>query len=152
MRIVTQNVLNASVSIDGKVYSEISNGYLLLVSFTNGDDRIICDRMIDKLIKLRVFPDENMKTNLSIKDINGSFLSVSQFTLYANLVGANRPSFITNCLNPKDANELYNYFNDTLRKMSGLVVKTGVFGADMKVSLVNDGPFTILLDSKELFK
>lgn len=152
MRIITQNVLKASVCINGEVYSEIGSGYLLLVSFTNGDDRLTCDKMIQKLIKLRVFPDENMKTNLSILDVKGSFLSISQFTLYANLVGSNRPSFITYCMNPKEASELYDYFNENLKKMSGLSVKTGIFGADMKVSLVNDGPFTILLDSKELFK
>jgi len=125
---------------------------LLLVSFTNGDNKEIIDKMIHKLINLRVFPDENMKTNLSIQDIGGSFLSVSQFTLYADCIGGNRPSFIKNCLNPQEATKLYDYFNEELAKTSGLVVKTGIFGADMKVNLINDGPFTIMLDSKELFK
>jgi len=152
MRIITQNVQYASVTINGKVYSAIKNGYLLLVSFTNHDDRLICDKMIKKLTNLRVFPDSNGKTNLSIKDINGCFLSVPQFTLYADCSEGNRPSFINNCLNPKDASILFDYFNETLKNLSGLIVKTGVFGADMKVSLLNDGPFTIILDSKELFK
>jgi D-tyrosyl-tRNA(Tyr) deacylase len=152
MRIITQNVQYASVTIDGKVYSEIKDGYLLLVSFTNGDDRLICDKMIKKLINLRVFPDSNGKTNLSIKDINGSFLSISQFTLYADCKEGNRPSFINECLKHDEASALYDYFNVALKNESGLVVKTGVFGADMKVALLNDGPFTIILDSKELFK
>jgi len=151
MRIISQNVLQASVTIDNKLYSKIDSGYLLLVSFTNGDNREICDKMAQKLMNMRVFPDENMKTNLSIKDINGSILSVSQFTLYADCHKGNRPSFINRCLNPNDANELYIYFNNVLKDY-GIVVETGVFGADMKVELVNDGPFTILLDSEELFK
>lgn len=149
MKIVCQNVSSASVTINNEIYSEIERGYLLLVSFTNGDDRLTCNKMIEKLIKMRVFPDDNGKTNLSILDISGSILSVSQFTLYADIKKGNRPSFVNNCLNPKDASELYDYFNSELKKY--LPVKTGIFGADMKVNLVNDGPFTIILDSKELF-
>jgi D-aminoacyl-tRNA deacylase len=151
MRIIAQNVTQASVKIDDKLYSEIGPGYLILVSFTNGDNEEICDKIAKKLINLRVFPDETGKTNLSIKDIGGSILSVSQFTLYADIKNGNRPSFINNCLNPKQATLLYDYFNDLL-KTYGLVIKTGVFGADMKVSLINDGPFTTILDSEELFK
>lgn len=151
MRIVTQNVSKASVEIDGKIYSKIDQGYLLLVSFTNGDTNETVDKMAKKLMGLRVFPDENGKTNLSIQDINGSILSVSQFTLYADCQKGNRPSFINRCLNPINASKLYDYFNDVLRSYH-LDIKTGVFGADMKVNLINNGPFTIILDSEELFK
>ena len=148
MKIVLQNVLKASVEIDGKTFNEIDKGYLLLVSFTNGDNFEKCSRLAQKISKLRVFPDESGKTNCSIFDINGSILSVSQFTIYADVKKGNRPSF-TNCLNPDEAIKLFNYFNEELRAY-GLTVKTGIFGADMKVSLVNDGPFTLVLDSEEL--
>ncbi len=151
MKIVAQNVLEAYVKIDGKIYSSIGQGYMILVSFTNGDTKEICEKMANKLVNLRVFPDENNKTNLSIKDINGSILSISQFTLYADCHKGNRPSFILNCLNPAEATKLYDYFNDVLKQL-GIDVKTGIFGADMKVGLINDGPFTTILDSKELFK
>jgi len=151
MRIVTQNVKQASVEIDGNLYSNIDQGFLLLVSFTNGDNEEICDKMAKKLMNLRVFQDENGKTNLSIQDICGAILSVSQFTLYADCQKGNRPSFINKCLNPTDASRLYDYFNELLRSYH-LSIKTGVFGADMKVSLINDGPFTMILDSEELFK
>ena len=151
MRIIAQNVDEAYVKIGGEIYSEIKQGYMILVSFTNGDTREICDKMAQKLVNLRVFPDSEGKTNLSVKDINGSILSVSQFTLYADCHKGNRPSFVINCLDPKEATKLYDYFNDVLKNL-GMNVKTGVFGADMKVGLVNDGPFTTILDSKELFK
>lgn len=151
MRIITQNVDEAYVKISGEIYSEIKKGYMILVSFTNSDTEEICDKMAQKLINLRVFPDSEGKTNLSIKDIDGSILSVSQFTLYADCHKGNRPSFVINCLNPKEATRLYDYFNNALKNL-GMNVKTGVFGADMKVGLVNDGPFTMILDSKELFK
>lgn len=151
MKIVAQNVLEAYVKIDGQIYSKIGFGYMVLVSFTNGDNEEICEKMANKLVNLRVFPDENNKTNLSIKDINGSILSISQFTLYADCHKGNRPSFVINCLNPNEATKLYDYFNKCLEN-HGISVKTGVFGADMKVGLINDGPFTTILDSKELFK
>lgn len=151
MKIVTQNVLNASVTIDNQIYSSINEGFLILVSFTNNDNEEICDKMIKKLINLRVFPDSEGKTNLSIKDIEGEILSVSQFTLYADCKKGNRPSFINNCLNPKEAERLYSYFNKSL-KDNNIKLKTGIFGADMKISLTNDGPFTMILDSEELFK
>lgn len=151
MRIIAQNVDEAYVKISGEIYSEIKKGYMILVSFTNGDTEEICDKMAQKLVNLRVFPDSEGKTNLSIKDIDGSILSVSQFTLYADCHKGNRPSFVINCLNPKEATKLYDYFNSALKNL-GMNVKTGVFGADMKVGLVNDGPFTMILDSKELFK
>lgn len=143
-----QNVLNASVTIDNKLYSKIDRGFLLLVSFTEGDNKEIAEKLMRKIINLRIFQDENGKTNLNINSINGEILSVSQFTLYADYVHGNRPSFMK-CLKPDLANELYNYFNELLIK-EGYVVKTGIFGADMKVSLVNDGPFTMIIDSKEM--
>lgn len=151
MRIVAQNVDEAYVRIDGKIISNIDKGYMILVSFTNGDSKDICEKMAQKLVNLRVFPDENGKTNLSIKDIGGSILSVSQFTLYADCHKGNRPSFVLNCLDPKDATKLYDYFNSCLIQL-GINVKTGIFGAEMKVGLINNGPFTTILDSKELFK
>lgn len=148
MRIVLQNVLNASVSIDGKIYSSIDRGYMLLVSFTKGDNEEIVKKVAQKVLNLRIFQDENEKTNLNLKSINGEILSVSQFTLYADCRHGNRPSFV-NCLTYEKASELYVYFNSLLVE-EGYVVKTGVFGADMKVNLINDGPFTLVIDSKEL--
>lgn len=150
MKIVLQNCLEASVSIDGKLHSEIKKGYILLVSFTFGDDEQTCIKLAEKISKLRIFMDENGKTNLSLKDVEGDILSISQFTLYADLHKGNRPSFV-NCLEPKRANELYEFFNDKLREL-GYNVETGVFGADMKVSLINDGPFTLVIDSEDLKK
>lgn len=149
MKIVLQNVLNASVTINGEIYNKIDQGFLLLVSFTNGDNFEKCSRLARKISKLRVFMDENGKTNLSIFDIKGSILSISQFTLYADCKKGNRPSFINYCLEPIKAKELYLFFNEELRNL-GLEVKEGIFGEDMKVSLVNDGPFTLVLDSEEL--
>lgn len=148
MKIVLQVVKKASVTIDEKLVSEIEKGYLLLVSFTQGDNHEIVQKMSQKVAKLRVFLDENGKTNLSIFDVNGEILSVSQFTLYANLKKGNRPSFIE-ALKGEESILLYKDFNDELRK-NNLEVKEGVFGADMKINLINDGPFTIVLDSKEL--
>jgi len=151
MRLVVQNVLNASVSIDNKIYSSISRGYLVLVGFTTGDDINIINKMVDKLINMRVFNDSNGKTNLSILDINGEILAVSQFTLYANFKEGRRPSF-TDALPSSISEPLYNEFIKALNSKFNKPVKTGVFGADMKVSLVNDGPFTSILDSKEILK
>ncbi|MBQ9266063.1 MAG: D-tyrosyl-tRNA(Tyr) deacylase [Bacilli bacterium] len=148
MKIVLQEVLNANVSIDGNIYSEIGKGYLLLVSFTNGDNEEICSKMASKVSKLRIFLDEYGKTNLSLNDVGGEILSVSQFTIYANLRSGNRPSY-TECMRPEEASKLYDFFNQELKNL-GYEVKTGVFGADMKVSLVNDGPYTLVIDSKEL--
>lgn len=149
MKVVIQRVLNASLSIDQRVCSSIGKGYLLLVSFTNGDNEEISKKMAEKISKLRIFDDENGKTNLSVFDVNGEILSVSQFTLYANLRKGNRPSFI-DALIPSEADKLYKYFNECLKELN-LPPKTGVFGADMKINLINDGPFTVILDSKELF-
>ena len=150
MRIITQNVINASVSIDNKIVGSISRGFCLFVGFTHNDDKKMVDRMVNKLLSLRLFNDENGKTNLSLKDIGGEILSVSQFTLYGSLKDGRRPAFI-DAMRPDEATKLYDYFNEKLRE-SEFNIQTGVFGADMKVTLTNDGPFTIMLDSKELFK
>ena len=149
MKVVLQNVFNCEVKIKDKVYSSIDRGFLLLVSFTNGDNLDIINKMANKISKLRVFMDENGKTNLSLLDVNGKIMSVSQFTLYADVKKGNRPSF-TNCLDFNKAKELYQQFNLELKKLN-LKVEEGVFGEDMKVSFINDGPFTLVIDSKEVF-
>ena len=150
MRIVLTTVLNASVTIDNEVVAKINRGFCVLVGFTHDDTKETVDKMIDKMLGLRVFMDEKGLTNLSIYDVKGEILSVSQFTLYADLTGGRRPSFI-NAMKPDEAKALYAYFNEQIKAIYG-AVETGVFGADMKVSSVNDGPFTIVLDSEELFK
>ena len=149
MRVVLTTVLEASVKIDNRLVAKISRGYLLLVGFTDGDDKEIVDKMVDKILSLRVFPDEHGQINISLQDVNGSILSVSQFTLYANAAKGRRPSFV-DALRPGEAEPLYDYFNQQL-ELKHEKVQTGVFGADMKVESINAGPFTLLLDSKELF-
>ncbi len=148
MRVVLQRSKNSKVTINNKVNGSIENGYVALVGFTNGDNEDIIDRMVKKIVNLRVFEDENEKMNLNILDVNGSILSISQFTLYANSKKGNRPSFI-DALNPVEATKLYDLFNEKLKKYVN--VETGIFGSDMKVEIYNDGPVTIILDSKELF-
>ena len=150
MRIVLTTVLNASVSIDGKIVGQIDHGFCVLVGFTHTDTKEIVDKMLDKMLSLRVFMDENGLTNLSIYDVKGQILSVSQFTLYADMSKGRRPSFI-NAMKPDEAKALYEYFNEQIRAKYG-AVETGIFGADMKVSSVNDGPFTVILDSAEIIK
>ena len=150
MRVVLTTVLEASVEINNKTVGKISRGYLLLVGFTDGDDKEIVEKMVDKILSLRVFPDEHGQINISLQEVNGSILSVSQFTLYADAAKGRRPSFV-NALRPGEAEPLYDFFNELLERKYGKV-STGVFGADMKVHSINDGPFTLLLDSKELFK
>ncbi len=150
MRIVLTTVLNASVTINNEVVGKINRGFCLLVGFTHEDNKEVVDKMIDKMLGLRVFPDENGLTNLSIYDVKGEILSVSQFTLYADLAKGRRPSFI-NAMKPDEAKALYAYFNEQVKAKYG-AVETGIFGADMKVSSVNDGPFTVILDSKEILK
>ena len=150
MRIVLTTVLNASVTIDNEIVGKINRGFCLLVGFTHEDNKEVVDKMIDKMLGLRVFPDENGLTNLSIYDVKGKILSVSQFTLYADLAKGRRPSFI-NAMKPDEAKALYAYFNEQVKAKYG-AVEIGVFGADMKVSSVNDGPFTVILDSKEILK
>ena len=150
MRVVLTTVLEANVKINNKTVGQISRGYLLLVGFTDGDNKETVERMVDKILSLRVFPDEHGQINISLQDVNGSILSVSQFTLYANTAKGRRPSFV-DALRPGEAEPLYNYFNEQLELKHGKV-STGVFGADMEVTSINDGPFTLLLDSKELFQ
>ena len=150
MRIVLTTVLNASVTIDQTIVGKINRGFYLLVGFTHDDTKEIVDKMIDKMLGLRVFPDENGLTNLSIYDIKGEILSVSQFTLYADLAKGRRPSFV-NAMKPDEAKELYAYFNEQVKAKYG-AVQTGEFGADMQVSSVNDGPFTVIMDSEDIVK
>ena len=147
MRVVLQIVQNAHVDIEGKTRASIQKGYLLLVGFQEGDDESILKEMLNKIIGLRIFADEQGKTNLSLDDVHGEILSVSQFTLYAKLNGR-RPSFV-NALAPQKATVLYDRWLSLLREIYPNA-QSGVFGADMKVSLVNDGPFTLILDSDEL--
>ena len=149
MRVVLTTVNEASVKINDKVVGQIGRGYLLLVGFTDGDDKETVNKMVDKILSLRVFPDEHGQINISLQDVDGSILSISQFTLYANAAKGRRPSFV-DAMNPGSAEPLYEYFNEQLIAKHGKVA-TGVFGADMKVYSINDGPFTLLLDSKELF-
>ena len=150
MRIVVQTVGNAKVDILGKTVGQIGRGFLLLVGFTDGDNHAIIDKMIDKLISLRIFPDEHDQINTSIYDVNGEILSVSQFTLYADASKGRRPSFV-NAMRPHEAEELYDYFNKNLELKFGKPISTGVFGANMDVTSTNNGPFTLILDSEELF-
>ncbi len=150
MKVVLTTVDSASVSISGKEVGKINKGFLLLVGFTFGDNEEIVSKIVDKILTLRVFPDEDGKINLSLNDVSGSILSISQFTLYANAKGSRRPSFI-DALTPAEAERLYDYFNQLIEERYGRL-STGVFGADMKVTSVNDGPFTLILDSKELYQ
>lgn len=144
MKLVIQRVNHASVSIDGAEYSSIGKGFLVLVGISDTDTREIADKYIKKMVGLRIFEDAEGKTNLSLNDVGGAVLMVSQFTLYANCKKGNRPSFIE-AGKPDKAEELYNYMVEKTRE-SISEVKTGVFGAHMKISLENNGPFTILLD------
>lgn len=148
MKFVIQRVTEASVKVDGEIIGNIGKGFLVLIGVGQNDTKEIADKMIKKLIGLRIFEDENGKTNLSLADVNGQLLLISQFTLYANCKKGNRPSFIESGA-PQMAEELYEYI---IAKCSENIpcVEKGMFGADMKVSLVNDGPFTIILDSEQL--
>ena len=148
MRFVIQRVKEASVQAEQEVIGEIKKGYLVLIGVSDSDTEQVADRMIKKMIGLRIFEDENGKTNLSLADVGGGLLLVSQFTLYANCKKGNRPSFIE-AGSPDKANELYEYVIRECKK-SVPEVQTGSFGAEMEVSLINDGPFTILLDSEKL--
>ena len=147
MRVVIQRCKNASVKVNDKIIGKIDKGYLLFVGFTNGDNENVIKKMAKKIVNLRIFEDKNDKMNLSLKEVNASILSVSQFTLYAKLNGR-RPSF-TDALNYNDAKKLYEYFNLELEKQD-VKVENGIFGADMKVNLLNDGPVTIIIDSEDI--
>ena len=144
MRFVVQRVSEASVTIDGQVKGQIQRGFLVLIGICDSDTEKTADLYVRKLLGLRIFEDAQGTTNLSLRDVSGELLLVSQFTLYANCRKGNRPSF-TDAGKPEHANALYEYIVSECRK-AGYTVQTGEFGADMKVSLVNDGPFTILLD------
>lgn len=146
MRIVVQRVKYASVTIDGKVNGEINNGFLVLLGIKSTDSKQDVDYLVKKVINLRIFTDENDKMNLSLKDINGKLLIISQFTLYGDCKDGNRPSFIE-AAKPDVAIPLYEYFVSECKKQIP-IVETGVFGADMKVELLNDGPVTIIIDSE----
>lgn len=149
MRIIVQVVKNAKVEVEDKILSEIEKGFLLFVGFKDDDDHQIIDKMIEKLLKLRIFSDMNGKTNLCLNDVNGAILSISQFTLYASLKDGNRPSFVK-AKKYDAAKECYNYFFNQLKQRHPNSFD-GLFGADMQVSLTNDGPATYILDSEVLF-
>ena len=148
MKFVIQRVNESSVSVDGKVIGQIGKGFMVLIGVAESDTEEIADKLIHKLIGLRIFEDENGKTNLSLADVNGELLLISQFTLYANCKKGNRPSFV-DAGNPDKANALYEYIISKCKEQVD-IVETGSFGADMKISLINDGPFTIILDSEKL--
>ena len=150
MRVVIQRVTEASVKVDGKTVGEIGKGFLILVGVAKGDVEDDSVAMAEKISKMRIFEDENGKMNLSLFDVGGSVLAVSQFTLCADCRRGNRPDYM-NAAPPIEANRLYELFVSEMRK-KGIKTETGVFGADMKVSLLNDGPVTIVLDSEELKK
>lgn len=143
MKVVVQRVKNAKCEVDGKTIGEINQGLMLLVGFTDGDNIDTILKMIQKIVNLRIFDDENGIMNKSVLDVDGSILSISQFTLYADTKKGNRPSYI-NAMNGEEATKLYDLFNQELRKI--IHVETGKFGADMDISLVNTGPVTIILE------
>lgn len=148
MKFVIQRVTSASCTVDGQVTGSIEKGFLVLIGVSDSDTREIADKMTKKLLGLRIFDDADGKTNLSLADVNGSLLLISQFTLYADCKKGNRPSFI-NAGKPDMANEMYEYIIAECKKNVPIVEK-GIFGADMKIQLLNDGPFTIILDSAEI--
>lgn len=148
MRFVIQRVNEASVTVNEEVIGSIQKGYMVLIGISETDTQETADKLVRKMIGLRIFEDENGKTNLSLADVRGSLLLISQFTLYANCKKGNRPSFIE-AGNPEKAEALYQYIIDECKKKVS-IVETGSFGAEMYVSLVNHGPFTILLDSETL--
>ena len=150
MRFVIQRVQKASVSVESRIVGNINKGYVVFLGVNHSDTIEIADKMVQKLLNLRIFEDENGKTNLDIKTVSGELLIISQFTLYADCRKGNRPSF-TNAGNPELANMLYEY---VIKKCNQQVKKVehGVFGAHMEISLINDGPFTIILDSEEIIR
>lgn len=150
MRLVVQRVAHASVTVEGQVLGKIEKGYMVLIGIEDADTEAIADKMIQKLLNLRVFEDGEGKMNLSIRDVDGGLLLISQFTLYADCRKGNRPSFV-NAGKPEMAKRLYEYMINKCKEEM-VVVEQGEFGADMKVELLNDGPVTIILDSAEIVK
>lgn len=148
MRFIIQRVNSANVTVDNQIIGSIQKGFLVFVGISNEDNKEIADKMIKKLIGMRIFEDRNGKTNLDLSAVQGSLLIVSQFTLYADCKKGNRPSF-TKAGAPEHANKLYEYIISECKKHVP-IVERGSFGADMKISLVNDGPFTVILDSDEI--
>jgi D-tyrosyl-tRNA(Tyr) deacylase len=148
MKFVIQRVTHASCTVDNQITGQIQNGFCVFIGVAGTDTKQIADKMIQKLIGMRIFDDENDKINLSLQDVGGGLLLISQFTLYANCRKGNRPSF-TDAGSPDMANEMYEYIISECKKQIPLV-QTGVFGADMKLEIHNDGPFTIILDSNDL--
>ena len=151
MKAVIQRVSEASVSIDGEIRSQIKQGFLVLLGVGKGDSEVEADILASKIAKMRIFCDENDKMNLSLSSVGGELLVISNFTLLANCVHGNRPDYF-GAEAPERANMLYEYFVEKIRNESGVRTLTGEFGADMKVSLINDGPVTIVLDTDELKK
>lgn len=149
MKVVIQRSKNASVEVDNKVVGKIDKGLVILVGFTENDNANIIDKMVNKVINLRIFDDENGVMNKSLLDGNGDILSISQFTLYADTKKGRRPSYIK-ALRGEESTILYDIWNNKLKE-AGINVETGIFGADMKVSLINDGPVTIIIDSEEFY-
>ena len=149
MKAVIQRVINSNVKIDGEVVGEVGKGFMILLGVMQGDTKADADKLVKKIPYLRIFEDENGKMNLSCLDVNGEMLVISQFTLCADCSHGRRPSFIQSAT-PDEANMLYEYFVEELKKAGVSKVATGQFGADMKVELINDGPVTIILDSGEL--
>ena len=146
MKVVVQKVLKSSCTVDNKLISSIDKGLCVLVGFTEGDNEKDIDYMVNKVTNLRVFEDENNVMNLSIKDVNGSILSISQFTLYGDASKGNRPSYIK-ALRGEESEPLYNLFNKKLNEV--VPTYSGIFGADMKIEILNDGPCTIIIESKK---
>ena len=144
MKLVVQRVSKASVTVEGEIVGKINKGYMVLLGVKEGDTKKEADFLVNKLLNLRIFEDENEKMNLSIKDVNGELLIISQFTLYGDASHGNRPSFIQ-AEKPEKANELYEYFCEQCEQ-NNIKVEKGIFGADMKVSLLNDGPVTIIME------
>ena len=151
MKILLQRVKKASCKVNNEIIGKIDNGLLLFVGFTEGDNENVIEQMAKKCVELRIFSDENGKMNKSLIDVNGSILSISQFTLYANCLKGRRPSF-ENSENPISAKKHYEYFNTYINNIYNIEVQTGEFGADMEIELINDGPVTIMLDSNEIVK
>lgn len=148
MRLVIQRVSEASVTIEGSVHGAIGKGFVVLIGIADGDSEEDVDWLVGKLLQMRIFPDEEGKMNRSLTDSKGELLLISQFTLHASTKKGNRPSFIT-AARPETAIPLYNYFVEQCKKVSSTKVATGIFAADMKVALINDGPVTIVMDSKQ---